>query len=208
MNTVGSLVWVPDSLDVWVTGQILSVDNVNAGNLSDEAAADEMAKVRIEHSGEHRQFLSSEMFPRNADGRDGFDQMGDLIQLPHLHEPAILHAVLQRAREGSIYTYTGPILLAVNPFKPLSLYSHESIQIYRDNGSVRAVYPGCGRALPPHIFALTDTAFRSMLRGIEARVLREGIEHINQSILVSGESGAGKTGRPACNLRSIWIPLK
>jgi len=54
-----------------------------------------------------------------AEGRDD-----DLITLPHLHEPAILHAVSERFFYGKIYTWTGPVLIAVNPFQRLPLYTN------------------------------------------------------------------------------------
>lgn len=50
----------------------------------------------------------------------------DLITLPHLHEPAILHAVSERFEHGSIYTWTGPVIIAVNPFQRLPLYTDVS----------------------------------------------------------------------------------
>ena len=51
----------------------------------------------------------------------------DLITLPHLHEPAILHAVSERFKHGSIYTWTGPVIIAVNPFERLPLYTDVSV---------------------------------------------------------------------------------
>jgi myosin heavy subunit len=57
-----------------------------------------------------------------AEGRDN-----DLITLPHLHEPAILHAVSERFFHGKIYTWTGPVLIAVNPFQRLPLYTDVSV---------------------------------------------------------------------------------
>jgi myosin heavy subunit len=56
-----------------------------------------------------------------AEGRDN-----DLITLPHLHEPAILHAISERFFYGKIYTWTGPVLIAVNPFQRLPLYTDVS----------------------------------------------------------------------------------
>jgi myosin heavy subunit len=56
-----------------------------------------------------------------AEGKDN-----DLITLPHLHEPAILHAVSERFFHGKIYTWTGPVLIAVNPFERLPLYTDVS----------------------------------------------------------------------------------
>ena len=60
-----------------------------------------------------------------AEGRDD-----DLITLPHLHEPAILHAVSERFFHGKIYTWTGPVLIAVNPFQRLPLYTNVCRSIY------------------------------------------------------------------------------
>jgi myosin heavy subunit len=57
-----------------------------------------------------------------AEGKDN-----DLITLPHLHEPAILHAISERFFQGKIYTWTGPVLIAVNPFQRLPLYTDVSI---------------------------------------------------------------------------------
>jgi myosin heavy subunit len=61
-----------------------------------------------------------------ADGRDN-----DLITLPHLHEPAILHAIAERFFRGKIYTWTGPVLIAVNPFQRLPLYTDVRIALQR-----------------------------------------------------------------------------
>ena len=67
----------------------------------------------------------------------------DLIGLTHLHEPAILHALRLRYDADIIYTSTGPILIAVNPFKPMKIYSDDMMQIYRLQGE-----QGVGRASP------------------------------------------------------------
>ena len=60
-----------------------------------------------------------------ADIAEGADN--DMIALPHLHEPAILHAVSERYFRGEIYTWTGPVLIAVNPFQRLPLYTRVSV---------------------------------------------------------------------------------
>jgi myosin-5 len=59
-----------------------------------------------------------------AELKEGMDN--DMISLPHLHEPAILHAVSERYFRGEIYTWTGPVLIAVNPFQRLPLYTNVS----------------------------------------------------------------------------------
>lgn len=155
----------------------------------------------------------------------------DLIGLTHLHEPAILHALRLRYDSDIIYTATGPILIAVNPFKPMGLYSDEMMEKYRLQGervlntnpkdnpyqtpfkrrAQQQVTSTSSQRLPPHVYQTADDAYRAMMRGLEntvlmsqqpKRQLRRGESEVgamvygnptNQSILVSGESGAGKT---------------
>jgi myosin-5 len=111
----------------------------------------------------------------------------DLIELTHLHEPAVVHCLRTRYDSGEVYTNTGPILLACNPFRTIEgLYSGETMRRYwQRQGDADA-----GR-LPPHAFGVADAAFRAMIRSFEDS--RSGDVGGDQSILVSGESGAGKT---------------
>lgn len=107
----------------------------------------------------------------------------DLITLPHLHEPAILHAVGERFKKGSIYTWTGPVIIAVNPFQRLPLYTDEIREHYRTEGLFRSQGMGSDGELEPHVFAVADKSYRQMM----------GEGRKSQAILISGESGAGKT---------------
>ncbi|MGH0156642.1 UNVERIFIED_CONTAM: hypothetical protein FKN15_032294 [Acipenser sinensis] len=104
--------------------------------------------------------------PKQAD----FD---DLCNLPHLTEEAILDNLKNRFHKHNIYTYAGSILLAINPFKFLPIYNPKYVKMY-DNHQL-------GK-LEPHIFAIADVAYHAMLR-----------KHVNQCIVISGESGSGKT---------------
>lgn len=98
-------------------------------------------------------------------------KVGDLINLIHLHEPAVLRAVHERYDQNLIYTQTGPILLSINPFKETSLYSDELREKYHNNRCN-------GEVLDPHLYRVAEEALKG-----------EG----DQTILISGESGAGKT---------------
>ena len=155
------------------------------------------------------------------DSAANVEGVDDLIGLTHLHEPAILHALRVRYEEDVIYTSTGPILIAINPFKSMEIYSQESMDKYRLQGEgMLAAATAAGtkksegensavefeRRLPPHAYLTADDAYRAMIRGIEIgatstgnarkKTKRDNDENetpTNQSILVSGESGAGKT---------------
>ena len=96
-----------------------------------------------------------------------------------------MHTLSYRYAAGDIYTYTGSILIALNPWKAVEpLYSHEQLQAYRGQPL---------GALPPHLFALADAAYRSMKR-----------ENKDTCIVISGESGAGKTETSKIIMRYVY----
>ncbi|KOC63304.1 Unconventional myosin-VIIb, partial [Habropoda laboriosa] len=97
----------------------------------------------------------------------------DMISLGDLHEAGILRNLLIRYNENLIYTYTGSILVAVNPYQILPIYTAEQIKLYKDRKIGE---------LPPHIFAIGDNSYAHMSRYGQ-----------DQCIVISGESGAGKT---------------
>ncbi|GMI74748.1 myosin 1 [Hibiscus trionum] len=111
---------------------------------------------------------SDSLIPANPDILDGVD---DLMQLSYLNEPSVLYNLQYRYNQDMIYTKAGPVLVAVNPFKEVPLYGNDYIQAYK-NKSIET----------PHVYAIADTAIREMTR-----------DEVNQSIIISGESGAGKT---------------
>lgn len=122
---------------------------------------------------------------RNQNDEVSSENVDDLVVLSYLHEPAILWSIYQRFRHDIIYTNTGPILLAINPFKNLSMYSMEKVAAYRHAGE-----GGIDKAnsMKPHVFKVADGAYRNM-----SRCIFETRTKADQAILVSGESGAGKT---------------
>ncbi len=97
----------------------------------------------------------------------------DLCNLPDLNEKTLLCNLKSRFRNGNIYTYVGSILIAVNPFKFYPIYNPKYVKMYQNRRL---------GDLPPHIFAIADSAYHKMLH-----------EKQNQCIVISGESGSGKT---------------
>jgi myosin V len=91
----------------------------------------------------------------------------------------------------------GPILIAINPFQRLPLYTKEVLQEYYTHGLLKAQGGRGGAALdaaaplPPHVYATADNAYRYMMD--DGHSARRAVDNRNQSILISGESGAGKT---------------
>ncbi|XP_068090242.1 unconventional myosin-IXb isoform X3 [Hyperolius riggenbachi] len=101
------------------------------------------------------------------------EDYNDLCNLPNLTETAILGNLKTRFLKQKIYTYAGSILIAINPFKFLPIYNPKYVKKY-DNHQL-------GK-LDPHIFAIADVSYHTMLK-----------KKINQCIVISGESGSGKT---------------
>lgn len=95
----------------------------------------------------------------------------DFLTLPNLDEPNILNSLRVRYWKGHVYSYTGPILIAVNPWRQVDIYNLNVMQAYKE-----------GRSKGPHIFGIANNAFRALVNNRK-----------NQCILISGESGAGKT---------------
>uniref|UniRef100_A0A914V882 Unconventional myosin-VI n=1 Tax=Plectus sambesii TaxID=2011161 RepID=A0A914V882_9BILA len=125
--------------------------------------------------------LYDAVFPAEDDERKDVD---DNCALMFLNEGTLLNNIRLRYQRDQIYTYVANILISVNPYQQIKdLYNSATIKQYQ--GKSLGV-------LPPHIFAIADKAYRDMKR------LKE-----SQSIIVSGESGAGKTESQKCILRYL-----
>ncbi|MED6231507.1 Myosin-7 [Ataeniobius toweri] len=102
-----------------------------------------------------------------------FDKIEDMAMFTFLHEPAVLFNLKERYAAWMIYTYSGLFCVTVNPYKWLPVYDKSVVNAYRGKKRSEA---------PPHIYSISDNAYQYMLSDRE-----------NQSILITGESGAGKT---------------
>eukprot|EP00736_Rhodelphis_marinus_P014294 Rmarinus@m.6383 len=99
--------------------------------------------------------------------------LDDLVQMMNVNDGTILHTLRQRFLKDKIYTCVGSILISVNPFKRLALYSEDLISTYNDPKQPD---------LPPHVYTVAQTAYKSMIDSGK-----------DNALLISGESGAGKT---------------
>ncbi|KAF1898314.1 hypothetical protein Lal_00033081 [Lupinus albus] len=157
-TVVGSHIWVEDPDIAWIDGEVLEVNNEEIKVLCTSGKTVVVKASRVYHK-------DTEAPPSGVD---------DMIKLAYLHEPGVLDNLRSRYDINEIYTYTGNILIAVNPFIKLP-------HLY--DSHMMAQYKGATFGeLSPHPFAVADAAYRLMIN-----------DGISQSILVSGESGAGKT---------------
>nr|XP_005168006.1 unconventional myosin-Ib isoform X7 [Danio rerio] len=104
---------------------------------------------------------------------DNMIGVGDMVLLEPLSEESFIENLKKRFDHNEIYTYIGSVVISMNPYKSLSIYSAEKVEEYRN----RNFYE-----LSPHIYALADEAYRSLRH-----------QDKDQCILITGESGAGKT---------------
>ncbi|XP_042890589.1 myosin heavy chain, muscle-like isoform X31 [Penaeus japonicus] len=102
-----------------------------------------------------------------------FEKCEDMSNLTYLNDASVLYNLKQRYVTKLIYTYSGLFCVAINPYKRYPIYTNRCVKIYQ--GKRR-------NEVPPHIFAISDGAYMDMLQN-----------HENQSMLITGESGAGKT---------------
>uniref|UniRef100_A0A669CEB5 Myosin-9 n=1 Tax=Oreochromis niloticus TaxID=8128 RepID=A0A669CEB5_ORENI len=163
-NPLAQADWASKKL-VWVPSERLGFE---AGSIKEEHG-DECV-VELADSGKKIRVNKDDIQKMNP---PKFSKVEDMAELTCLNEASVLHNLKERYYSGLIYTYSGLFCVVINPYKNLPIYSEEIVDMYK--GKKR-------HEMPPHIYAITDTAYRSMMQDRE-----------DQSILCTGESGAGKT---------------
>ncbi|KAL4309084.1 hypothetical protein GQ457_01G005030 [Hibiscus cannabinus] len=110
---------------------------------------------------------------QSTSGEESFVSLsnGNVVKLGYLNEPSVLHNLKYRYSRDMIYSKAGPVLIAVNPNKDVPIYGKDFVTGYREKTTDS-----------PHVFAIADAAYNEMMNG-----------GVNQSIIISGVSGAGKT---------------
>ena len=164
----GSMVWVPDEDEVcnpaWVAGDGFCPGHGGTVVFDQGPGAEEVSLTAVE---------SAALLPMEPKVLD--KSVDDLITLDDLNEFAILHKLRLRYGDDEIYTNVSSVLVSVNPFKSLPIYGQDVLRRFLDPESDKV------KPLPPHIWGPARRAYLAMRQGED------------QSILVSGESGAGKT---------------
>jgi len=154
-------VWLPHPTDIFLLTRIKSTGQDKV--------------VLVSTSGEEfERPLSLLSRLKIAEASTASNEYADLTRLSEFNVGAILHQLQKRYHQDRIYTSIGDILISINPFKLMGLYTPEIIRQYRQRKS--------GVSLPPHIFGVAENAYRGIMG-----------DRKPQSIIVSGESGAGKT---------------
>ncbi|XP_027877821.1 myosin-9 isoform X1 [Xiphophorus couchianus] len=163
-NPLAQADWATKKL-VWVPSERLGFE---AGSIKEERGDE--CTVELADSGKKIKVNKDDIQKMNP---PKFSKVEDMAELTCLNEASVLHNLKERYYSGLIYTYSGLFCVVINPYKNLPIYSEEIVEMYK--GKKR-------HEMPPHIYAITDTAYRSMMQDRE-----------DQSILCTGESGAGKT---------------
>ncbi|XP_044613460.1 unconventional myosin-VI isoform X2 [Equus asinus] len=155
-------------------------DGFQMGNIVD-IGPDSLTIEPLNQNGKTFLALINQVFPAEEDSKKDVE---DNCSLMYLNEATLLHNIKVRYSKDRIYTYVANILIAVNPYFDIpKIYSSETIKSYQGKSL---------GTMPPHVFAIADKAFRDM------KVLK-----MSQSIIVSGESGAGKTENTKFILRYL-----
>nr|XP_023414225.1 unconventional myosin-VI [Loxodonta africana] len=155
-------------------------DGFQMGNIVD-IGTDSLTIEPLNQKGKMFLAVMNQVFPAEEDSKKDVE---DNCSLMYLNEATLLHNIKVRYSKDRIYTYVANILIAVNPYFDIpKIYSSETIKSYQGKSL---------GTMPPHVFAIADKAFRDM------KVLK-----MSQSIIVSGESGAGKTENTKFVLRYL-----
>ena len=188
-----STVWLSHLREGWVPAIVVSVENDNIITVRatsvEQSSRNRHSRFLIEQGKAIKVDLGSKehpnVLPRQAKPMRKEASSSRLDVLAHLHEASVLHNIRRRFKLNQIYSSTGLMLLAMNPYKELDLYSVRTMNEYRGEKLF-------ADDLPPHLFEIAGRAYEIFKK-----------EGLNQSLIICGESGAGKTESTKLILRYL-----
>ncbi len=193
---IGDIVWYPSEIHTYDIGKIVFVngDNVQIEGQNHVKSIDfDSVKPNIDtirSSGVAGKMIPKKLLHPVDDSH--LQELDDLCDMNNLHEAPLLDVVRRRLFRNKIYTYTGDILLSLNPYETIEgLYDHP--MKYYNVGNIKEdtkqFAADIMNKLPPHIYKLSNDALKNLINnGTDSEYSK-----INQSVIVSGESGSGKT---------------
>ncbi|KAI5964177.1 uncharacterized protein KGF55_002119 [Candida pseudojiufengensis] len=167
-------VWVPNDQDLFTKGYITDY-------LEDGKCKVNIVSSSTPNSSTTQSTIVIEQSKLENCNPSKFDKCNDMAELTHLNEPSVVYNLYLRYLNDLIYTYSGLFLVAINPYKSLPIYNETILKQY-NNSSLNSKKLTKNQQLPPHIFAIAENTLQNLLSNKK-----------DQSILVTGESGAGKT---------------
>merc|ERR1712141_533608 len=168
-----NMYWCPDGKHGYMKCMVVSNDGT---------------KATVQCGHEKKVFKSTEIGQVNP---PKFEKIEDMADLTYLNDASVFHNLDVRFKAKLIYTYSGLFCIVVNPYKRYPIYTATCVKLYL--GKRR-------NEVPPHLWAITETAYRNMLTNTK-----------NQSMLITGESGAGKTEntkKVIAYLAAVAVPPK
>lgn len=162
-------IWVEDKEEGYLDAQLVIASQDGFNQIKEHEQSEDMVMVQYAD-------LTTKLISRNSIqlmNPPKYQFASDLADLTYLNEGSVLHNLKHRYINNTIYTYSGLFLVAINPYKWLPIYTENDIQMYRNKKRSEC---------SPHIYAIADRAYHQMMKHDE-----------DQSILITGESGAGKT---------------
>ena len=183
--------------DVWVTGLNLSNDRIfykgeiikKIDSNEDNNEQNDLYQIKLTDNNDEK-LITAQLKDIQKANPSAFDGYDDMASLTYLNEPSVLNNLKLRYFDNKIYTYSGLFLVALNPYQNINIYNSDFIKMYstnqqqsqNDSNNSNNSTSSSNIKLPPHIFGTAQKAFNNLIN-----------EKKDQSILVTGESGAGKT---------------